>query len=810
MQKREYFDKDACDVILKQPNTVFTKTEKDKLLRMRKLLVDGNILPVTYNYSSSLSHLQFGRVYQELSIGQLEASVRSVMLHKHYWDIDMENCHYNIALELCKRYSLPHENIKKYCEKREEVLKDLMEKFEINRITAKTLMLKIAYGGSYCPPGLSPKDEIVFLHTNPAGADEFVFLKSLKYEMKGLSQYIYDLPECAEILKIRFPKDTNPLGKTGPQKIYKLMAHFLQDIERKLLFLINDIFEKQLNRSVDILMHDGLLIRKSNATESKESVTDLFKTIEEQVQEKLNYKINLVIKEMPVCTLSAEESDEDVQLFWENHIKVGDKVYQCNVAGEDLPMQRSREYFYNYADTFSCLGDKVYKIVLTDAIKQKRYYDKMEFIPFGDKVHPMIYNTFKGLNWTSYFDSTIQNSDDFQLLVSRLTSSSEYGLTEEESTKFKNTMMYKQITEILCNNDKDYIDYFINFLAHCIFNPSKRIQKIPCLRNNVGGSGKTAFMELVFGEKLIGKKYFFKTSTVSDIFGQANGSVRNCLFVLLEEMEVSKTKEFTSVIKSTATADYIRVRALYENARNQKNYINFMANTNKEVAFEFDPKNYRRFPQIDCKEYRLTEEEVAKLVKEKDDDDIIKLLVKWLAKMYRPDFNFDKFKDSGSIIRCKSIFTEPFDIFIQFLVWELQGNERYSHLGASFAPFMEVMGKEQPLRLKAEILPYDFYMAYKSIITEIQNPKFGDITQNRFMNDQAFKNFQEKFTALNGFQKFTKYEKSRVSYIFDVNILRQYIEPIEKVDPNYEEPESSSGQKRTLPQHVDSFPPAKK
>jgi len=94
----------------------------------------------------------FGRVYASgkyISMGNFPREIRATLAKDNYVDIDVNNCHPVLAVQLCDKFSIPCDELRGYVNNREDYLKKCMEEFECERDNAKVLFLQIMYGGSY-------------------------------------------------------------------------------------------------------------------------------------------------------------------------------------------------------------------------------------------------------------------------------------------------------------------------------------------------------------------------------------------------------------------------------------------------------------------------------------------------------------------------------------------------------------------------------------------------------------------------------------------------------------------------------------
>ena len=239
--KSELYDANVIDCLLRDTAS-FSKRDLTRLSLYKKGRKHGNKVEVVYHYGKGCEKDRLGRLYVKNGQG-LQAfpfDMRNPLLEKHYWDIDMENCHYHLLAKLADSWGLKTEAIRQYINNRNEEL----QKVSSNRRSAKTTFLKIAYGGNiklyneyYNDVGLSDDADLTLVRKIEKEMASIVDMCWAKY-----SQY-------HKLVK----------SKTNPK--FSLFALILQTEECKCLLAIDE-FMKSKNRNVDVFIHDGCEVRK--------------------------------------------------------------------------------------------------------------------------------------------------------------------------------------------------------------------------------------------------------------------------------------------------------------------------------------------------------------------------------------------------------------------------------------------------------------------------------------------------------------------------------------------------------------------
>ena len=120
---------------------------RQALLTIKKKLKNDHAI-VSYSYTIP----GFGRVYAKkpyCSMGSLPREIRGTLASDYYIDIDINNCHPVLLVQLCDKYKLNCSSLRNYVNNRDEYLLRVMQEFQCTRDDAKVLFLELMYGGSY-------------------------------------------------------------------------------------------------------------------------------------------------------------------------------------------------------------------------------------------------------------------------------------------------------------------------------------------------------------------------------------------------------------------------------------------------------------------------------------------------------------------------------------------------------------------------------------------------------------------------------------------------------------------------------------
>jgi hypothetical protein len=277
--KTEIFDVEFAKQLVNHPNIL--KEEKEKLKRMIKERVKGNELDIVYKLGKNCKHEFLGRFCSLRSLGlqNLQKDIRAALSQDYYWDIDMVNAQPTILKQYCEKNGFDCTNLKKYIDGREEMLSNLCEIMNIQRWEAKERITAILFGGS------------------SSGMPTW-FEKDFCDEIKKIQRCIWD----KNYEKLKWVRNQ-------PNHLGKGMAYILQTEERECLMAMDKSLTKH-GRNMDVLMHDGGLVRK------KEKEIDFPKGLLEQIEKDIfndiGYIVKLLIK--PIKTSFSKQDSDDIPI----------------------------------------------------------------------------------------------------------------------------------------------------------------------------------------------------------------------------------------------------------------------------------------------------------------------------------------------------------------------------------------------------------------------------------------------------------------------------------------------------------------
>lgn len=237
-------------------------------------------------YMGSKNSKEYGRVYPKnsLSLGVMRRPIRHFLAKDDYYDVDIINAHLMIAKQKCKEFGIECEYITEYCERRDEILKEIMDSTGQNRDFAKKIFIIILNGGSW---------ERHFRLNKVSKKKAPKFILFYEKEIKGVQEFL--IKKYKDTL---FPKLT--AGKqTEKDKMRSFMAKYFQMIEVELLKYVLTIVSEEDICPVNelVLAHDGFMIRKHYLDNNPDFTPDFFiEYINGIFQEELEFDIEFKLK----------------------------------------------------------------------------------------------------------------------------------------------------------------------------------------------------------------------------------------------------------------------------------------------------------------------------------------------------------------------------------------------------------------------------------------------------------------------------------------------------------------------------------
>lgn len=268
VQKQECFNLDMLHYLI-NVDDIISHTEREQLKKYNKMRT-GNTCNISYVLGKKCKNEFIGRLVATGGIGlqNFKKDIRNALASHYYWDIDIENAQPVLLETICKKYEWQHKSLSYYINNRDNCLTEIQEHLKCERAYAKQRIVSILFGGR-----------------NVVDLPKF-------FKDDFLSEIQIIMNECCNQYKKEYAwskihKKENPKGST--------LANILQTEERKCLMAMCRYFSS-VGRSLDVLIHDGGLMRKLPDEISLQE--DILRECEKVILTDTGYKVNLTIKQM--------------------------------------------------------------------------------------------------------------------------------------------------------------------------------------------------------------------------------------------------------------------------------------------------------------------------------------------------------------------------------------------------------------------------------------------------------------------------------------------------------------------------------
>jgi hypothetical protein len=720
------------DKLPEERKTIIQEKQKefDPLISLKKICKNkSTINNVSYLPSKNLKNM--GRLFaQSASLQNLPREFRGA-IGGNYHDIDMVNCHPSLLLQYCKKNDIKCDNLEHYVNNRDEVIKKIMDDYQLNKGDVKQLFLSVMNGG---------KREGI---TDP-------FFTKFKIECERIHTFIASLNQklYKDVCK---RKEFNINGS--------LTNIILCNLENEILLnAVQYLMSKDLK--VDVLVFDGCMIRKE---EDKEITTELLNGLNGYVLEKTGYDIKFVEKELDTSIdLSVYESPnndieasityyKDKEEFEKTHLKIiHPPIYISMIKGK-FELQSRDGLVQSYQDMKTVVKNEVNGkevISKTSFIKtwindeNIRKYDSMVFTPPPLKHDLSDYNTWQG------FDN------EKKALPSNF---------DMDTNEY--IIRFREYISNLVNGRENYVNYIIAWIANIIQYPAFRSQVCIVLYSLVEGVGKSKLIELI--ENVIGEKYSFSiTDVTNQLFGKHSMAEFEKLFISLSEIKGKDTYSNSETFKSRITDPKRDFEPKGLKSFNGINYSNYICSTNNINSVNAG-ENDRRFCVITCNNKKAND----KIYFMKFDNEIVKneeavrciyeYLKKFPIETYVPNRLFQEFRPTDDALYqdLKEYNREIEWNFLENFVKRHRGDKilkiETKNLWMAFEEFLDKVGEKRRME---GITSRKFHFSFKQKICQI-------IKNTENYEDAICYSTKEKRIAISG----------NDCYVFDIEKLKTYL-----------------------------------
>jgi hypothetical protein len=593
---KSLMDSDLLIDNLKNPITRDLIGSEEKLLNRYKNAFDTEkgMIKVIYRRVKGMS---FGRCNPVGAIGffNMRKKIRHTLAKKiGFVDWDIQNCHPNALLQICKANGIACENLNFYVKNRNSVLEKIMDITKCPRDDAKELFLRLLYFGTF---DNWLKDNNICLYAFQNHSDTIHFINQLCDELKLIGERIM---EANPILV----KEIEKKDKERHNIVGTCVSFYLQEWEVRVLECMYNYCEEKeyIQEGVCALCADGIMVNNvwsgellgkelNEIVKSKIGFDFVFepKALDEALDDEFikSHKLTLEIIVSDNNTLNQFDTPFFNSLMGYTKKKLYFENFVCKVMRPDptyiyVEREEKREdvlHFYSerkITETFKHLGTGEFTALGVEikfiskwlGDENIKIYNKMDFMPFNERVEMSknLYNLFRGFN-----PRTKSNFDP--------------------SKKDNLLKPFKELGVQLCGGDETHFNYFYAYLADIIQNPNVK-NPIAFIIKGKQGTGKNIFLN-AFGN-ILGKQHYITSSSPKDFFGDYAEGFYHKLLVNMNECEGKDTFDFEGRIKSFITEDTITLNRKFVQPITIANLARLVIFTNKANPIPIDVRTKDR------------------------------------------------------------------------------------------------------------------------------------------------------------------------------------------------------------------------
>ena len=236
--------------------------------------------------------------------------IRHAALVGHY-DIDIENCHYTLLAQMCKRIGVATPYIDEYIQKKKEMRCKIAELFHCTEDMAKEILIALIYGSNLTTRGALKKINLKYNEIDISGSWIDGLAKEIrKVSTSIISDYTSRTKGCFKI-----ENDANMIIKTKTEKLSSvkkstLLAHILHGAES---WILQNMI-RYLGSNIVLLQHDGVTCKAPVNTEQ----------LSKYIYDKTDYQVQFDIERLELnlsTDITEIHTSQDIEDIFEDYRK---------------------------------------------------------------------------------------------------------------------------------------------------------------------------------------------------------------------------------------------------------------------------------------------------------------------------------------------------------------------------------------------------------------------------------------------------------------------------------------------------------
>lgn len=544
---------------------------------------------------------KIGRVNPKASIGAvaLARATRNTMMRHNYYDFDIENAHPIILREiLSRKYNIKTEFpcLDDYCGRRDELLREVMDAYNIDRKIAKNAFISMMYNGT--PESWRKKNSLYFDGYDQKQCLVEKLLDDFTAEIdKVITLFVNSNKELYKRECDNYRKNKKNVGKKNERGSF--LSTVMQEYELQLTSAVmkwcieNGLatFRDMPNCLVVSYAYDGFMLLKENV-EKYGGVRKLLDDLSQITFDLTGYhNVVWTNKDMNDEFKDFEYSHRDWSAF--------------KLQGEENKNQNSFEIKYNEMkepfekENFKCIStscfvqevtyDEERKLILRNKSELNTAFEhlRIHYIATDNKGNHIPSEASFINAWTS--DEYIRKYDRMDCYPNeKACPKNVYNIW----TPFRiSTVPMPKVTEeirkgvafllnhlsIMCNHEVATLQEFEKWIAQMIQHPEIK-SYMPIFQSDEG-AGKGSFYLLM--RAMLGKSKVFETSSPDEyVWGRFNNLMETAFLVFMDEINRFMTGTGLDKIKHVVTEEQLQIQHKGKGAYTMNSFHRFAALTN--------------------------------------------------------------------------------------------------------------------------------------------------------------------------------------------------------------------------------------
>ena len=545
--KTEEFDVDIAQKIVDCKE--ISKLDRDAVRRLLKNRVRGNKHETIYKLGKDLKHEDIGRFHALRGVGlqTMSRDIRAALAQKYYWDLDIRNAQATLLQQIAEKRGWVCDALREFNDHRDDYLEQIKTELQVDKWDAKERICRVMFGGG------------------AEGLPEF-FVEKLYPEMRALMNNVFNEN-----------RTVYPSIAKKPNSVRSMMAQVLQTEERKVLLEMDRSLARQ-GRSMDVLIHDGGLVRKKDG--ETRFPDDVIHKVERDVLETTGYKVSLAIKLMQT-SLEFDDLETDSRAYeerknewevtgWKGYITFYLREQSCFIkVSQDIKdsvlMKTKTDLLNDEEAHYLPSGAAFIKQWMTDPTRLE--YQKMDFLP-GLSTPEHTYNLFHGF-------AVPPAQGDYSV--------------------------FQEVLRLIANGNDKVFEYIEKWAA-CVIQRPYRKTGVCIVVKGKKGVGKDTYFDGI--GRIIGKRHFLTTAKPEhEVFGRFNSQLSQLLFLKFEEANFETNRDNEDMLKKLITSEFESIERKGHDPIRTTSCVNMVMTTNKHIPIPMSDDE-RRFMMVEASEER--------------------------------------------------------------------------------------------------------------------------------------------------------------------------------------------------------------